>query len=53
MSLNTRQATGRLVDADYAQESADLISGQMLLRASNAMLHESGSMSSMLMALLR
>lgn len=53
MARNTQLATGRLVDADYAQESADLISGQMLLRSSNAMLHQSGSMASMLMALLR
>jgi len=53
MSLNTQLATGRLVDTDYAQESADVISSQMMMRTSGTMLHQAGSMSSMLMALLR
>ena len=53
MALNTQRATGRLVDTDYAQESADFISSQMMMRTSGSMLHQAGSMSSMLMALLR
>jgi flagellin len=53
MALNTQLATGRLVDTDYAQESADFISSQMMTRTSGTMLHQASSMISMLMALLR
>ncbi|MBV6319382.1 flagellin [Duganella violaceipulchra] len=53
MSTNTVQATGRIMDADFAQESADMLSNQLLMKAGSAMLRGSNSISSLLMSLLK
>jgi flagellin len=41
------------MDVDFATESADMTSNQMLLQASTAMLKQTNSMSSMVMSLLQ
>jgi flagellin len=53
ISSNTEAATGRIMDVDFATESANMTSNQMLLQASTAMLKQSNSMSSMVMSLLQ
>lgn len=53
ISTNTQAATGRIMDVDFASESANMTSNQMLLQASTAMLKQSNSMSSMVMSLLQ
>jgi len=53
ISTNTRQATGLIMDVDFATESANMTSSQMLLQAGTAMLKQSNSMSSMVMSLLQ
>ncbi len=53
ININTTIAQGRIMDADYAQESADMVSNQMLMQAGGKVLRQSGSMASMLMSLLR
>jgi flagellin len=53
ISSNTKAATGRIMDVDFATESADMTSNQMLLQASTAMLKQTNSMSSMVMSLLQ
>jgi flagellin len=53
MSTNVSQAKGRIMDVDYASETANMTSQQMLMQASTAMLKQSGSMSSMVMSLLQ
>ncbi|WP_017875078.1 MULTISPECIES: flagellin N-terminal helical domain-containing protein [unclassified Janthinobacterium] len=53
ISDNTRAASGRVMDADFAQESAAMTSSQMLLRAGGSMLQRSNGMSSIIMALLQ
>lgn len=53
MSTNTKAATGLIMDVDYAQESANMTSKQMLMQASSAMLKQSNSMSGMVMSLLQ
>ncbi|HET9645971.1 MAG TPA: flagellin [Burkholderiaceae bacterium] len=53
MSTNTTQARGRIMDVDYASESANMTSKQMLLQASTAMLKQSGSMSQLTLSLLQ
>jgi flagellin len=50
---NTTVARGRIMDTDYAQESAGMISGQMLMQAGSTVLRQSGSIAAMLMSLLR
>lgn len=50
---NTLAAKGRIMDTDYANESASMTSKQMLMQASTSMLKQSGSMSSMAMSLLQ
>lgn len=50
--FNTTVARGRLVDTDFAQESADLVSNQLLTQAGGAVLRQSNSIASMLMSLL-
>ncbi|MEF2270696.1 flagellin, partial [Janthinobacterium sp. LS2A] len=46
-------ATGRIMDTDFATESSNMTSSQMLLQAGTAMLKQSNSMSSMVMSLLQ
>jgi len=53
ISSNTKAATGRIMDVDFATESANMTSSQMLLQAGTAMLKQSNSMSSMVMSLLQ
>ncbi|HJV03216.1 MAG TPA: flagellin [Burkholderiaceae bacterium] len=50
--FDTTVARGRIVDTDFAQESADLVSNQLLTQAGGAVLRQSNSMASMLMSLL-
>lgn len=53
VSTNTKAATGLIMDVDYATESANMTSKQMLMQASSAMLKQSNSMASMVMSLLQ
>ena len=53
ISTNTKAATGRIMDVDFASESSDMTSRQMLMQAGTAMLKQSNSMSSMVMSLLQ
>lgn len=53
MVSNTKNATGRIMDVDYATESASMMSNQMLLQAGTAMLKQSNSQSSLVMSLLQ
>ena len=53
ISTNTANATGRIMDVDFATESAKMTSSQMLLQAGTAMLKQTNSMSSMVMSLLQ
>ncbi|SCK17414.1 flagellin [Vogesella sp. LIG4] len=53
MSNNVSQAKGRIMDTDYASESANMTTKQMLMQASTAMLKQSNGMSSMAMSLLQ
>ena len=53
ISANTQAAAGRIMDVDFATESANMTSKQMLLQAGTAMLKQSNSMSSMVMSLLQ
>jgi len=53
VSSNTQAAAGRIMDVDFATESASMTSNQMLLQAGTAMLKQSNSMSSMVMSLLQ
>jgi len=53
MSSNTQSASGRIMDVDFATESASMTSNQMLMQAGTAMLKQTNSMSSMVMSLLQ
>ena len=53
MVTNTKAAIGRIMDVDYAAESANMASAQMLLQASTAMLKQSQSMQKMILSLLQ
>lgn len=53
ISTNTESASGRIMDTDFATESAAMTSNQMLLQAGTAMLKQSNSMSSLVMSLLQ
>ncbi|WP_313704109.1 flagellin [Massilia sp.] len=53
ISTNTKNATGRIMDVDFATESANMTSKQMLMQAGTAMLKQTNSMSSMVMSLLQ
>ncbi len=53
ISTNTANATGRIMDVDFASESAKMTSNQMLMQAGTAMLKQTNSMSSMVMSLLQ
>ena len=53
ISTNTKAATGRIMDVDFATESSKMTASQMLLQAGTAMLKQSNSMSSMVMSLLQ
>ena len=53
ISTNTKNATGRIMDVDFATESASMTSNQMLLQAGTAMLKQSNSQSSLVLSLLQ
>jgi flagellin len=53
ISTNSKAATGRIMDVDFATESSNMTSNQMLLQAGTAMLKQTNSMSSMVMSLLQ
>jgi len=53
ITTNTKAATGRIMDVDFATESSKMTASQMLLQAGTAMLKQSNSMSSMVMSLLQ
>jgi len=53
MSNNTTQAKGRIMDVDYASETANMTSKQMLMQAGSAMLKQSSSMSQLVMSLMQ
>ena len=53
ISTNTKNATGRIMDVDFATESSSMTSKQMLMQAGTAMLKQTNSMSSMVMSLLQ
>jgi len=53
ISTNTKNATGRIMDVDFASESAKMTSSQMLLQAGTAMLKQTNSQSSLVLSLLQ
>jgi flagellin len=53
MRTNTEQARGRIMDVDYATETANMTSKQMLMQAGTSMLKQSSSMSQLVMSLLQ
>lgn len=53
ISTNTKSASGLIMDVDFATESSNMTSNQMLLQAGTAMLKQTNSMSSMVMSLLQ
>ena len=53
VSTNTKAATGRIMDTDFATESSNMTSSQMLLQAGTAMLKQSNSTSSLVLSLLQ
>ena len=53
MIQNTEAAKGRIMDVDYATETSNMTSKQMLMQASTAMLKQSSSMSQMVASLLQ
>ncbi|AKJ30381.1 flagellin [Caldimonas brevitalea] len=53
MSTTTAQARGRIMDVDYASETANMTSKQMLLQASTSMLKQSNSMSQLVLSLMQ
>ncbi|WP_164963644.1 flagellin [Rubrivivax sp. JA1026] len=52
MSTNTQAAKSRIMDVDYASETANMTSRQLLLQAGTSMLKQSGSMSQLALSLL-
>ncbi|UXI03069.1 lateral flagellin LafA [Photobacterium sp. TY1-4] len=53
MVENTTAAKGRIMDADFAVESANMTKNQMLMQAGSSVLSKSGQLSGMAMSLLR
>lgn len=53
MSINTQAARGRIMDVDYASESANMTTKQMLMQAGTSMLRQSNAMSQLAMSLLQ
>jgi flagellin len=53
ISTNTKNATGRIMDVDFATESSNMTAKQMLMQAGTAMLKQTNQMSSMVMSLLQ
>ncbi|GGY04503.1 flagellin N-terminal helical domain-containing protein [Paludibacterium paludis] len=53
MTTNTTVARSRIMDTDYASETANQTSKQMLMQAGTAMLKQSGSMNQLVMSLMQ
>lgn len=53
ISTNTKNATGQIMDVDFASESANMTASQLLLQASTAMLKQANSQGSLVMSLLQ
>lgn len=53
MSTNTTEAHGRIMDVDYASETANMTSKNILMQASTSMLKQSSQMSQMVLSLLQ
>src|SRR5471030_1123798 len=53
MSTNTTTATGRIMDTDYASESAAATSAQMLVQSSTAMLKQSNTVAGLILSLVQ
>lgn len=53
MATNTKAAEGRIMDADYATETATATKYQMLMQSGTAMLKQSNSMSQLVMSLVQ
>jgi len=53
MSTNTEAARGRIMDVDYATETANMTAKQMQMQAGTAMLKQSASMSQLVTSLLQ
>jgi flagellin len=53
MSTNTTDARGRIMDVDYASETANMTSKNILMQASTSMLRQSSQMSQMVLSLLQ
>ncbi|HEX6735869.1 MAG TPA: flagellin [Azonexus sp.] len=53
MSQNAAQARGRIMDVDYASESANMTAKQMMMQAGTSMLKQSSSMSQLVMGLMQ
>lgn len=53
MVVNTTAAKGRILDADFASESAEMAGKQMLVQAGTSMLKQSNSVSQMVMSLIQ
>jgi flagellin len=52
MKDNTDMAKGRITDADFASESANMSKNSMLMQSGISMLKQAGQMPSMVMSLL-
>lgn len=53
MSTTTQEAKGRIMDVDYASETANMTTHQMLMQAGTSMLKQSNSMSQLVMSLMQ
>jgi flagellin len=53
MSTNTSAAKGRIMDVDYATETANMTTKQMLMQAGTSMLKQSNSMSQLALSLMQ
>lgn len=53
VSTNAAQARGRIMDVDYATETSNMTTKQMLMQAGSSMLKQSNSMSGLVMSLLQ
>ena len=53
ISGNTQNARGRIMDVDYASESANMTAHQMLLQAGTSMLKQTNSLAGLTMSLLQ
>ena len=53
MSTNTADATGRIMDTDYARESSVMANGQTLMQANTMMLKQATSMSQLVLSLIQ